>query len=412
MRLVSSIRNRLWNGFRALRHANYRRLWIGSLLSNTGTFMQVVAQGWLVLQLTNSPFMLGLVGFCTVIPSTLLTPLGGVAADRWDRRRILLVTQLAMTISAIALAVLIWTHSITVGTLIVLSVISGVALAFNNPAYQALLLELVGREDLSNAIALGSVAFNTCRVLGPAVGAVILATTGIGWCYFLNGLSFLAVIVALMRMKNLPARQIPAHEPILANLRFALRYVLDRPTMKTLLLLTGAYGLLAFPQLQLLPVFARDVLGIGAGGLGMLLACFGAGGVVSSLVLAMMGEVPWRGRLYIACATGLGVLLVMFGLSQSPGVSFVLMTAVGITHVQTMVNNNTMLQRLMPDELRGRLIALFFLSFQGTLPLGNLLAGTLAEHLGAPRAVMILGIAFSSCVLFAMLRVPKLRQAF
>ena len=181
MDFVPFLRSRMAQGFRTLRRPNYRRLWIGSLLSNTGTFMQVVAPGWLVLQLTDSPFMLGLVACCNVLPSSLLTPIGGAIADRFDRRRILVVTQVVMTLSAMSIAVLIWTHWITVGTLVALSAISGVAMAFNNPSYQALLLELVGREDLSNAIALNSMAFNTCRVLGPALGAVTLAALDIGW---------------------------------------------------------------------------------------------------------------------------------------------------------------------------------------------------------------------------------------
>ena len=213
-------------------------------------------------------------------------------------------------------------------------------------------------------------------------------------------------------MRDLPAREFPRQEPLWKNIRFGLHYVWQGPTMLALLWLTSAYGMFAFPQLQLLPVFARDVLGIGAKGLGWMLSCFGIGGVLSSLSLAMLGDIRGRGHLYIASASALGLLLVFLGLSRSPALSFPLMLLIGVGHVQTMVNNNTMLQRLMPAELRGRLTALYFMAFQGTLPLGNLLAGSLAEHLGAPQAVMLLGLIFSACVIVTAFRLPRLRQAF
>lgn len=401
--------SRLMAGFRALRHTNYRRLWIGSLLSNAGSFMQMVAQGWLVYQLTDSAFMLGLVPCCAALPITLLTPLGGAVADRQDRRQILLASQSVMTAAALILAAMIWTHTVTIWAILAMSTLTGVAVAFNNPAYQALLLELVGRSDLPNAIALSSLAFNASRLLGPTLAAATLAVADIGWCYFLNGLSFFAVIIALWNIRDLPAREMKAGVALLANLRDAFRFLAGQPLMRTLLLLTAAYSLLCFPQMSLLPVFARDVLGIGADGLGWMVSCFGAGGVLSSLMLALLSDVPWRGRLYLTSAVGLGAMLVLLGLSRHAALSLPLMMLLGIGHVQTVVNNNTMLQRLMPDELRGRLLALHFLAFLGLMPLGNLLAGTLAHHLGAPRSVMIMGCCFALCVVVAAMRQPKLR---
>ncbi|MCX7824374.1 MAG: MFS transporter [Verrucomicrobiae bacterium] len=405
----ASLASRLLAGFRALRHAGYRRLWIGSLLSNTGSFMQMVAQGWLVYQLTDSAFMLGLVPCCAALPITLLTPLGGAAADRHDRRRILLVSQSVMTAAALILAVMIWTQTVTIWAILAMSTLTGVAVAFNNPAYQALLLELVGRDDLPNAIALSSLAFNASRLLGPTLAAATLTAADIGWCYFLNGLSFFAVIIALWRIRDLPAREMKAGMALLENLRDALRFLGGQPVMRALLLLTAAYSLLCFPQMSVLPVFARDVLGIGADGLGWMVSCFGAGGVLSSLILALLSEVPWRGRLYLASAVSLALMLVLLGLSRNPALSLTLMTLLGAAHVQTVVNNNTMLQRLMPDDLRGRLLSLHFLAFLGLMPLGNLLAGTLAHHLGAQRSVMITGVCFALCVVVASLRQPKLR---
>ena len=401
--------NRLLAGFRALRHANYRRLWIGSFLSNTGSFMQMVAQGWLVYQLTDSAFMLGLVPCCAALPLTLLTPLAGAVADRHDRRRILLISQSVMTAAALILAAMIWTHTVSIWAILAVATMSGTALAFNNPAYQALLLELVGRDDLPNAIALSSLAFNSSRLLGPVLAAATLAVADMGWCYFLNGLSFFAVIIAVWRIRDLPAREMDTGMALLKHLRDAFRFLSGQPVMRTLLLLTSAYSLLCFPQMSLLPVFARDVLGIGADGLGWMVSCFVAGGVLSSLALALLGDPPWRGRLYLASAVGLGLMLVLLGLSHSTALSLTLMVLLGVGHVQAVVNNNTMLQRLMPDELRGRLLALHFLAFLGIMPLGNLLAGTLAHHFGAPRSVMIMGCCFALCVVVAAIRQPKLR---
>ena len=277
---------------RALRNPNFRIFWSGNFLSNIGTWMQNVAQGWLVLVLTNSPFWLGVVGFAGSIPFLFFTLFGGVIADRVNKRRLLLVTQTVMMVLAFLLAALAYLKIITVWELVVIAFLNGMALAMNQPSYQALVPQLVEREDLTNAIALNAVQFNSSRVLGPSLGGYAMALFGVAGNFFLNGLSFLAVLFALVRIRY-PKEEPAPRESMLASLRAGLRYVRGNPQMYVLVWMIGIASLMAMGFLTFIPYFARDVLHVGESGLGWLLACSGAGSVMGAVTVAW--AVQWPG---------------------------------------------------------------------------------------------------------------------
>jgi MFS family permease len=375
--------------FQALRHHNFRLFWFGQLISLTGTWMQSIAQSWLVLDLTKSPFMLGLVSALGTLPILLFSLPAGALADRLDKRRVLIVTQSVMLLLALILAILAWTHVVKVWHIIVLASLLGISNAFDMPTRQSFVIEMVGRDDLLNAIALNSSAFNSARIIGPAFAGLLIGTVGVATCFFLNSVSFLAVIagLALMRFEPQPSKEFS--EPLLRDMLEGLRYIVRHRDILTLILLVGVFSIFGAPYLVLMPVLAKDVLLAGAKGYAVLMSATGIGALAGALTLASLPDSGRRGRLLVASAILFAAVLVVFAASRQLILSAALATLLGFSMVGQGATGNTLLQTLAPDHLRGRVMAVFAVMFVGFAPLGSLQAGFVAQHFSAPGALML-----------------------
>ncbi len=406
----ASPRSRVATAVRALRHRNFQLFFAGQLISLIGTWMQTVAQSWLVYRLTGSTLLLGTVGFASQIPVFLVAPIGGTVADRFNRRRIVIATQMLSMILAFILAALTLTHRIQVWQIMVLAAGLGIVNAFDIPARQAFLMDMVGREDLMNAIALNSSMFNGARILGPAVAGIVVAWVGEGWCFFANAVSYIAVIVGLLMMKithplNLATQGSPI-EHILEGFRFVIRAA----PIRAILLLLGLVSLVGMPYSVLMPVFAREILHGGAKELGLLMGATGVGALLGALSLATRVGVRGLGKLIAICAGGFGVSLILFSFSKMFWLSMVLLLPVGFTMMVQMASSNTLLQSMVPDQMRGRVIAVYSMMFMGMAPFGAFFAGALAHHLGAPWTVAIGGVACIAGAIVFGLELPKFRR--
>jgi MFS family permease len=393
---------------RALRHRNFQLFFAGQLISLVGTWMQTVAESWLVYRITGSSLMLGIVGFASQVPVFLLSPLGGMVADRYNRHRVVITTQCTAMILAGIYAVLILGGWIRVWEIVVLASLLGVVNAFDIPARQAFLVEMVGKEDLLNAIALNSSMFNGARVVGPAIAGILVAWIGEGWCFFANSVSFIAVIIGLMMMHVTP-REIAAHGSMFEHIAEGFRYVRRTMPVRTLLLLIGLVSLVGMPYSVLMPIFADRILHGGARGLGLLMGATGIGAVIGALTLAMRTGVRGLGRLAAIAAAGFGGTLIIFALSKNFWFSLVALVPVGFSLMLQMACSNTLIQSMVPDRLRGRVMSLYSMMFMGMAPLGALLGGALAGWIGAPWTVAGGGvICLIGAGLFA-LKIPALR---
>jgi MFS family permease len=397
--------------FRALRHRDFRLLWIGLLVSLTGSWMQSVAQGWLVLHLSDSAFQLGLVGFCQFLPVLLLALPAGVAADRLPRRVTLLWTQAAAMVFALVLAVLTWLDVIRVWHVALLALAAGAAGALDIPVRQSLLQDLVGREDLPNAIALNSLAFNASRMIGPAIGGTLLAFTGEATVFFANGLSYLAVLAAILAMRHRPRVGPAERVSWVGEIKTGLAYAAREPRTRTVLSLVFVTSVFGAPYTVLLPVFARDVHGLDSTGLGWMMGATGLGAVIGALLIAGRGGRLRAGRTVATAMLLLGLGLVGFAVTRHLAAALALLVVIGGAMIVQMATSNTMLQLLSPPELRGRIISLYMLAFLGSAPLGSLLAGALASALNTPRAVMIGGVVCVGSAVWFASRIPALREA-
>jgi MFS family permease len=395
--------------FRSLRqHPNFRLYWCGALASNVGTWTQSVAQGWLMYQLTGSTFMLGAVGFAQSVPFIVFALYGGVLADRVERRRLMVWTQSGMMVLAFLLAALTLTGAITPWGLLAIVLANGVVNAFNTPVRQSIVSDLVPKADLANAIAVNSTQFQASRTLGPALAGMLLAAVGPGWCFFLNGASFLAVIWTLLVM-DVPPLPPRARPSALRSVREALSYVRADRTMRALMLIAGIPSLFGMAYSYLLPAFAESVLAAGPAGLGVLQSAVGIGALTGALSIASLPTLVRSGRSMLVALFVLGGGLIAFGLSTSFALSAALLFAVGVGQ---MVYNNlrqTFVQGLVADEMRGRVLSLLTLSTFGLQPLGAVEAGALASLVGPGVAVVLNGLI---CVLLAILvwaRFPRIR---
>jgi MFS family permease len=393
----------------ALRNRNYRVFFMGQLVSLIGTWMQSVAQSWLVYRLTGSPVLLGTVGFASQIPIFLLSPLGGVVADRHERRRVLLVTQSSMMALAGVLAALTLLGHIHVWHVLVLASLLGIANGFDIPARQSFVVELVPRQDLPNAIAINSSMFNGARVIGPAIAGVVVSAVGEGWCFFGNAVSYIAVLASLLSLR-LPGRAIAEQRPspfedVLEGFRFVAR---TRP-IRTLLLLLGLVSMTGMPYATLMPVMAQDVLHSGASGLGLLMGAAGMGALGGALALARHNSLRGLGRWIGMGAVSFGICLMLFSLSRIFWLSVALLLPVGFSMLLQMSSTNTLIQSMVPDRLRGRVMSVYAMTFMGMAPLGALLAGAAADVLGAPETIAIGGgISILGGLVF-LRRLPGLR---
>jgi MFS family permease len=381
---------------RSFRHRDYRLFFSGQFISLVGTWMQQTAQSWLVYRLTGSSLSLGLVGFAGQFPVFLLAIFGGVMADRMNRRSVLVGTQAASLLQAVLLAWLTLAGHIQVWQVMVLASFLGVVNAVDIPTRQSFIVELVGKEDLHNAIALNSSMFNSARILGPSVAGVLLAAVGEGWCFGLNALSFLAVIVCLLRM-GVPARPAPEKRgSLVEHLREGFGYAWRTREVRTILLLLAVSSVIGMSYVVLMPVFAEEVLHSGPRGLGMLMAATGCGSLCGALLLAARAESRGIGRFAYFGMLCFGASLVLFAQSRFFWLSALLLVPVGFSMIVSMAAANTMLQTLCPDELRGRVMALYSMVFMGMAPFGALLSGSLAHLIGAPATVTAGGVA---CIL-------------
>lgn len=387
--------------FRALRHRNFQLFMAGQLISLIGTWMQTLAQSWLVYRLTHSAALLGAVGFATQIPVLFLGPVAGIVADRHRRRRIVIATQAAMMVQALVLAALTLTNRITVGEIFGLALWMGVCNAYDIPARQSFLVEMVGPEDLTNAIALNSSLFNSARILGPAIAGLLVAALGEGMCFLLNGLSFIAVLVGLGMMRVTDRRPEQTRASKWEQLQEGFHYASHNKALRSLLLLLGIVSLMGMSYAVLMPIFADKVLGRGARGLGWLMTAAGFGALLAALSLARRKHPHGLDRVVAGCAAGFGVSLILFGFSKNFGLSWLLLIPTGFFLMVQMAATNTLIQSIVNDSMRGRMMGLYTMMFLGLAPFGSLLAGFLAEHLGAPWALILGGVCcIASAALF------------
>lgn len=371
----------------SLRYRNYRLLWIGTLISHSGDWMDQIALNWLMLVLTNSPFYLGLLNLVRGVPILLLTLVGGVLADRMERRKLLVITQSASMALAFILGALVSTGLIQVWQLLIISTLRGITMSFHMPARQTIISDMVPRKDLANAIALNATTMNLTRIIGPTIAGLLIATLGISSPFYLNGISFLAVIYTLYAMQFPPAPATSqAPTAMHQELREVLGYVRRSPMLISLIIIALVPMFLGHPYMTMLTVFARDVLSVGATGLGILTAASSVGAVVGGLAVASAGNSTRKWPIMLISMMGFGVALVLFSMSRWALVSAILLLAVGAMNTAFNSVNNTILQLAAPDHLRGRLVSILFLN-RGMVPLGTALAGFLATLIGAPLAV-------------------------
>jgi len=407
---------------RALKHRNFQLFSGGQLISLVGTWMQNVAQAWLVYRLTGSSLLLGSVGFASQFPVFLFSPLGGIVADRYNRHRVVIATQTASMILACILAGLTLVHLITVPEIFVLAALLGVVNAFDIPGRQAFLVEMVGKEDLINAIALNSSMFNGARIIGPAIAGVLVAKIGEGWCFFANAASYIAVIIGLLMMRLQPRTHWPQGSPI-AHMIEGFRWVRDTAPIRALLLLLGLVSLVAMPYTVLMPVFADRVLrgggehlavligshDPGAVRLGILMGATGVGALLGALTLATRTGVYGLGRWITFSCAGFAVSLMAFSLSRNFWLSTTLLVPVGYCMMLQMSASNTLIQAMVPDDLRGRVMSIYSMMFMGMAPFGAFLGGAVANRLGAPLAVLMGAVAGLGGAAMFGIRLPKIR---
>jgi MFS family permease len=397
------------NTFAALKYPNYRLWFVGQLISMFGTWMQMTAQGYLIFELTRSPVFLGYVGFAAGIPSGLLMLFGGVIADRVNRRTLLIVAQTFMMILALVLAALTFTGTVRPWHILVLAALLGTANAFDAPARQAFILEMVERDVLTNAIALNGAMFNLAAAIGPAVGGMIYAWAGPGWCFAINGFSFVAVIVALLLMRLKPREKPPRQGSALAEVKEGLRYAMGHPQIRALMIMVGLTSLFGAAYATLTPAWAVKILHGDARTNGWMQSARGVGAVCGTLVIASLGASRLKGKMLMAGTFAFPVILTVFAFIRVVPLALVALAGVGVAFISVWNLSNAFIQTLTPDELRGRVMSVFLLTFFGVMPIGALMAGALAQRIGEPNTVILSSALSMASAALIWLLVPKLR---
>ena len=399
------------NIFRALRYRNYRLFFGGQSISLIGTWMQQVAMGWLVYRLTNSAFLLGLVGFAGQLPVFIFAPFMGVLSDRWNRHRVLIGTQASAMIQAALLTILSLTEYIQVWHIIILSILLGLINSLDAPTRQSFVIDMVEKkEDLGNAIALNSSMFNSARLIGPSIAGIIISISGEWLCFLLNAISYLAVIISLLVMNITPRKIEVGSAKILHNLKEGFSYAFASKPIRTLILLLGLVSLMGMPYVVLMPIIAKDILHGGPHTLGFLMASAGIGALTAAIYLASRRSVRGLVRIIPMAAGAFGFSLFMFSLSRYLPLSLGLMMLIGFGMMMQIASSNTVLQTIVDDDKRGRVMSFYTMAFMGTAPFGSLLAGSLASKIGAPHTIMIGGVL---CILGAIIfarNLPSLRR--
>jgi MFS family permease len=401
------------NPFRTLaRHRNFRLFWFGQTISLIGTWMQQVATGWLALELTNSAYMVGLVAAAGSIPILLFSLPAGVLADRSDKLRVVRVAQSLMLVEASVLWWFAWSGHMTIEWLLALVLFGGVLSSVEIPARQSLIIDLVVKDDLLDAIALNSGGFNLARILGPTIAAVVIASLGLSWCFGFNALSYLAVLVGLALIR-LPARSGSgvSHPSAIAGMREALRYVRNDRIMWILMRIVAVFSVLSVPILTLLPVVARDVFHLGVSGYGVLMTCYGVGATLGALAIASQGGKLRRGRTLTISSLGLGTAILAFSLSRSVVFSGAMLFLTGVAVITNNALINTLLQHRVPNELRGRVMAIYVMVYVGMNPVGSYIGGWIASMVGASWAIGGMAAPMVVFTVWAFRRYSELRRA-
>lgn len=396
--------------FSALRHRNYRLFLIGQFISLAGTWMQTIAQGWLVYQISGSELALGIVGFASAIPALLISPVAGVITDRVSRRALLVATQTGAMSLALILATLTFLDIVQVWHVVVLAVCLGVINSFDGPARQAFVVEMVGRDDLPNAIALNSMTFNSGRIVGPAIGGAVLVLVGAAWCFLINGLSFLAVIAGLLAMKLPPRKPDTSSLSPIKQMRSALAYLGHEPELRALLLMALAFSLFGISYSTVLPAFIDKVLGQGAAAFGTVNAMSGIGAVTGAFIVAKWGDRGQRGKWLSWAIMGFPVVLTLFAYNRYYPLTLFLAVLLGVGFMLTFTLINTLLQTSLADDMRGRVLSLYTLTFFGFTPFGNLAIGSMSEWIGLSQALMISAVLSFVTAGAVLLWIPSVRR--
>ncbi len=396
--------------FSALKHRNYRLFFTGQLISLIGTWMQNVAQSWLVYQLTGSPIYLGIVSVASSVPILAFSLGAGVLIDRVDKRKLIIVTQAAAMALAFILSADVFLGFVQPWHIIILSFLLGTVNAIDAPARQAFLIDMVAREDLMNGIALNSAIFNAARVIGPSLAGITLAAIGAGWCFFLNGVSFIAVIISLLLMRVAQKKPEVHKGSMFVQLVEGLIYIWKTNTIRTIILLLTITSLFAYGYSALLPAFAKDVLNAGPEGLGLLSASIGMGALIGALTIASLGHFKRKGLLLTIGNLGFPLLAILFAFSMSFIASMVLLVGIGVGFMVQNSMSNSLVQQIVPDHLRGRVMSVYMLVFQGFFPIGSLISTSIAQEYGAPMGAAIgASVALMAGVVF-LFAAPYLRK--
>jgi MFS family permease len=394
---------------RALQYRNFQLFFSGQLISLIGTWMQNLAQAWLVYRITGSMILLGGISFCSQIPIFLFSTVGGIVADRYSRHRVVIATQSASMVLALALAALTLSHTVHIWHIFVLSALLGVVNAFDIPARQSFIVDMVGRADLMNAIALNSSMFNASRVVGPAVAGILVAMIGEGWCFFANGISYIAVIVGLLLMRVAPHRPVTGGGSPMAKIVEGFRFVIRNRPIHALLILLSIASVTGMPFTVLMPVFADRILHGGPKALGWLTGCAGMGALGAALLLASRQTLKGLSGWIAASATAFGVGLLIFALSRTFLFSALILVPVGFSLMLQMGSSNTLIQSMVPDHLRGRVMGVYSMMLMGMAPFGGLLAGVVADRFGAPTTVAIGGVICLAAAGIFWTQLPEIR---
>jgi MFS family permease len=393
-----------------LRHRNYRLYFTGNLVTQIGGWLQQIAQGWLVFQLTGSPFYLGVVSFANSLPVMLLSLNAGVVVDRFPRRTVLLLTQTSMMVLSLVLSALVFGEIVQPWHIVVLSFLTGIANAFDGTARQAFVKDMVGKADMANAIALNSAVFNSSRIVGPALAGILIASVGPAWCFLLRGLSILAVIIGMARMNLAPFTPPPRAASVWGAIREGLDYIRHNETVRTLIAIISITNLFCFPYTTLLPAYASEVLRATPQEYGLMSTMTGIGALTAALVVASLGHSKRKGVLVTIGNIGFPLFLIALSFSQALPLSLGLLIFSGFSFMVQSSTANTLVQSTVPDHLRGRVMSVYMLSFFGLSPLGSLQAGFIAEHWGVPAGIGVGALVALLCSLYVVWRVPRVRR--
>ncbi|MDR3699819.1 MAG: MFS transporter [Candidatus Sulfopaludibacter sp.] len=395
---------------RALQYRNFQLFFSGQMISLIGTWMQNVAQAWLVYRMTGSSVLLGAIGFASQIPSFLFSPVAGIVADRYSRHRVVIATQTSSMLLAFVLAAVVLSGAVQIWHIFVLAILLGVVNAFDIPARQSFMVEMVGRGDLMNAIALNSSMFNASRVVGPAIAGILVASIGEGWCFFANAVSYIAVIVGLFLMKLPPYEKVKHEASPLAHVIEGFGWVIHNTPVHAILMLLGVVSLTAMPYSVLMPIFADRILHGGARALGTLMGATGVGALAAALVLASRKTLKGLGSWVAISAASFGVSLIAFAFSRWYWLSIAILVPVGFALMIEMGSSNTLIQSMVPDRLRGRVMAVYSMMFMGMGPIGSLLAGAAADRMGAPGTVAVGGVVCIAAAGTFAVFLPRFRE--